>query len=637
MLLALTGVFAATATRADSTPETRDEPGASETQGVTILRRAQALLEPRGKPAVERAVTLSHRWDEAFPATGGTATYRIELPPRQGDAPLALLFSRVGNQVRVSVNGDVRMVRGELGDPQHDAAKTVHLAEIPPELLKTDAANTLEIKTTVQPSRWGGLSTVQYGPAEVLREEFESQRNWRYSSALAFCIAFALMGLMALALWARLRDPLFACFAAASFLGIFRNLDRIWADVPVPWPAWGMVVATAYAWHLALMCLFSLLALNLQRHWAARAVLAYLPLSLMLVVVAFGRPWPLAWTLALAALGPLGLITWVLVLRTAARPGNGYRTTAMVLAVAGGAALLAGAHDLGWVRIGLGERSRYSLTPHAMFFFVVIMAGIIVDRYTRSARHLKALNQTLETRIQAKEQELHQAFDDLEAQRSAQATAAERQRIMRDLHDGVGAQLVGLLNLVKQPGAPPEVLEEQVKAALDEMRLAVDSMQISHGDLTTALATLRYRVQPRLQAAGLTLHWDVQELPVLPALGASAVLQVQRIMLEALTNVLKHAHASAVWVQCEPVPDVSTSGTDTPCGIRLTIADDGKGLPATDTASDGPAGRTGPTPIAAPAGEGLASMRARAKSIGGALEISPRSGGGTQVQLRWPA
>jgi len=398
-----------------------------------------------------------------------------------------------------------------------------------------------------------------------------------------------------------------------------------------------MVVATAYAWHLALMCLFSLLALNLQRHWAARAVLAYLPLSLMLVVVAFGRPWPLAWTLALAALGPLGLITWVLVLRTAARPGNPYRTTALVLAVAGGAAILAGAHDLGWVRIGLGERSRYSLTPHAMFFFVVIMAGIIVDRYTRSARHLKTLNQRLETRIQAKEEELHQAFDALEAQRSAQATAAERQRIMRDLHDGVGAQLVGLLNLVRQPGAPPEVLEEQVKAALDEMRLAVDSMQISHGDLTTALATLRYRVQPRLQAAGLTLHWDVQELPVLPALGASAVLQVQRIMLEALTNVLKHAHASAVWVHCEPVPDVSTSGADTPCGIRLTIADDGKGLPATAAASDGPAGRTGPTPIAAPAGEGLASMRARAKSIGGALEISPRSGGGTQVQLRWPA
>jgi hypothetical protein len=48
------------------------------------------------------------------------------------------------------------------------------------------------------------------------------------------------MGLMALALWARMRDAVFACFATASFLGIFRNLDRVWPEVPVPWPpgAW---------------------------------------------------------------------------------------------------------------------------------------------------------------------------------------------------------------------------------------------------------------------------------------------------------------------------------------------------------------------------------------------------------------
>jgi len=324
----------------------------------------------------------------------------------------------------------------------------------------------------------------------------------------------------------------------------------------------------------------------------ARALLAYLPVALVLVLAGFGLHQPWAWTVALALLAPLGVATWALVVRRAITPGAPHRVTAMVLTLAGGLAVLAGLHDLGLVRLGLGGATRSSLTPHTMFFFVVIMAGIIVDRYARSAATLHALNQTLEARIRAKEAELNDAFGQLQEQKAAQAAAAERQRIMRDLHDGVGAQLVGLLNLVKQPDPQPALLEEHVKAALDEMRLAVDSMQLADGDLTTALATLRWRVQPRLQAAGLALHWDVHELPALPGMTPRAVLQVQRIVLEALTNVLKHAQASAIWVSCAAA-DVG--------GITLAIADDGLGLP------------TDSEPVQ---GHGLRNMQTRAESIG---------------------
>lgn len=583
--------------------------------GVVQLRQAQALLEPQGQPAVERAVTLTHRWDADFPGRAGTATYRIALPPRNGSQPMALLFTRVGNQVVVTVNGARVLARGTLGDPRYDAAKTPHLAPIDAPLLNADRPNELVVRVTVQDARWGGLSVMRYGPEATLQKEYDNERRWRYVASLIFCVALGLLGLMALALWARMRDAVFACFAAASFLGIFRNLDRVWPDVPVPWPAWGMVTATAYAWHLALMCLFALLALDLARGRMARLLLAYLPVALVLVLAGFGLHQPMAWTVALALLAPLGLATWALVLRCALTPGAPHRVTAMVLTLAGGLAVLAGLHDLGLVRLGLGGATRSSLTPHTMFFFVVIMAGIIVDRYARSAATLHTMNQTLEAHIRTKEAELNDAFGQLQEQKAAQATAAERQRIMRDLHDGVGAQLVGLLNLVKQPGARTEVLEDHVKAALDEMRLAVDSMQLADGDLTTALATLRYRVQPRLQAAGLALHWDVHELPALPGMTPRAVLQVQRIVLEALTNVLKHARAQAVWVNCRAEPDGEV--------IVLEVADNGVGL--------------GPDTPGSPAvGQGLASMQARAGSIGAALALVPREGGGTVVRLRWP-
>lgn len=606
-------LLAAAPARAQHAQDPQDADDAQGTPGVVLLRQAQAVLQPEGASVVQSTVTLTHRWDAAFPGRGGTATYRVTLPPHQGSQPMALLFTRVGNQVVATVNGARVLARGTLGDPRYDAAKTPHLAPVDAPLLHADRPNELVVQVTVQDARWGGLSVVRYGPEALLLKEYDTQRRWRYVASLVFCVALALLGLMALALWTRMRDAVFACFAAASFLGIFRNLDRVWPDVPVPWPAWGMVTATAYAWHLALMCLFALLALDLGRARMARALLAYLPVALVLVLAGFGLHQPWAWTVALALLAPLGVATWALVVRRAITPGAPHRVTAMVLTLAGGLAVLAGLHDLGLVRLGLGGATRSSLTPHTMFFFVVIMAGIIVDRYARSAATLHALNQTLEARIRAKEAELNDAFGQLQEQKAAQAAAAERQRIMRDLHDGVGAQLVGLLNLVKQPDPQPAVLEEHVKAALDEMRLAVDSMQLADGDLTTALATLRWRVQPRLQAAGLALHWDVHELPALPGMTPRAVLQVQRIVLEALTNVLKHAQASAIWVSCAAA-DVG--------GITLAIADDGLGLP------------TDSEPVQ---GHGLRNMQTRAESIGATLTVGPRTGGGTVLQLHYPA
>nr|MBP6407015.1 histidine kinase [Ramlibacter sp.] len=355
-------LLAAAPARAQHAQDPQDADDAQGTPGVVLLRQAQAVLQPEGASVVQSTVTLTHRWDAAFPGRGGTATYRVTLPPHQGSQPMALLFTRVGNQVVATVNGARVLARGTLGDPRYDAAKTPHLAPVDAPLLHADRPNELVVQVTVQDARWGGLSVVRYGPEALLLKEYDTQRRWRYVASLVFCVALALLGLMALALWARMRDAVFACFAAASFLGIFRNLDRVWPDVPVPWPAWGMVTATAYAWHLALMCLFALLALDLGRARMARALLAYLPVALVLVLVGFGLHQPWAWTVALALLAPLGVATWALVVRRALTPGAPHRVTAMVLTLAGGLAVLAGLHDLGLVRLGLGGATRSSLT-----------------------------------------------------------------------------------------------------------------------------------------------------------------------------------------------------------------------------------------------------------------------------------
>jgi hypothetical protein len=309
----------------------------------------------------------------------------------------------------------------------------------------------------------------------------------------------------------------------------------------------------------------------------------------------------------------VGLACFAVVLREALRER---RRIAWVVLGAGSLLLLAGAHDILRVRMGLLGGADHPLAPHAMFFFVLILAGLVVERYSRSVSDYRALNDHLAERVAEREGQLNQAFEALRAQKEEQAVLSERQRIMREIHDGVGSQLVGLLNMVSRREADPAALQEHVKLALDEMRMAVDSLQPVHSDLTTVLATLRYRLQPRLQGAGVAVVWDVAPLPALAHLSPQEILQVQRILLEAFTNVLKHASATEVVMQARWL-----DGEDT--AVMLRLSDNGVGLPR-------------PADGEKPRGHGVPNMQARASAIGASLRVEAAPGGGTSVVLIWP-
>ena len=89
---------------------------------------------------------------------------------------------------------------------------------------------------------------------------------------------------------------------------------------------------------------------------------------------------------------------------------------------------------------------------------------------------------------------------------------------------------------------------------------------------------------------------------------------MQKILMEALTNVQKHSGASNVWVQME----VPSSAVQTGQAV-ISIEDDGGGMdPAVDTSH----------------GVGLESMKARAEAVGAALSVGHGPRGGTLVTLR---
>ena len=575
---------------------------ADRTSNVLRIDSAFATLKPDGQPAQERILVLRHRWDKEFVGMNGTAVYRLELPTSVSSAPRAALIERAGNQVTVTLDGVSVGLPGPWDRLGADAAKMPHLIAVP------STAFVLEIHTRVQALRDGGLWPVLVGPRDELMSRFLILRTIDQVAPTIYAASLMLVGALAAGLWMRQRVPLYGCFSLAAFAGSLRHIDKTMLEIPLPWPVWGGLLAVAYGLQLVLIGRFVVLIAGRRPDWVERLIDIMTAVVPILAALSFALMQRWLWTMALWLVMVMGLVCFV-VLISAAFAGR--RVETYFVAAAGAVLLVAGLHDLLMVREAVVGSSRDPLVQHALFFFVLLLGGIVVQRYSASVTEVRLLSQSLADRLAQREAQLTDAFESLRVQREQQAALQERQRIMRDIHDGVGAHLVGLLSLVRhQPDR--WLLEPPVSAALDELRMAVDSLQPVHGDLATVLATLRYRLQPRLQAAGIKVIWDVSRLPPMANLPPHAVLQVQRILLEAFTNVIKHAKASSVTVRSQHVEG------DDPT-VSLELCDDGIGIDENISS----------------AGQGLASMRIRAKTIGALLRIEPCTSGGTSLILQW--
>jgi two-component system sensor histidine kinase UhpB len=179
----------------------------------------------------------------------------------------------------------------------------------------------------------------------------------------------------------------------------------------------------------------------------------------------------------------------------------------------------------------------------------VLLAALVIAFIVRNVRLFRSSEQItamLQTQLTQRTAELEAAHGrETELVRS-QAHQAERQRIMRDMHDGLGSQLMSMLLAARRGVAKPATVAEGLQSVIDEMRLLIDSMDSVGESLGSAFAMFRERVQGRVEEAGMTFHWQDDSQGQLPAMGPREVLQVFRIMQEAVTNALKHSTGKAL-------------------------------------------------------------------------------------------
>lgn len=200
---------------------------------------------------------------------------------------------------------------------------------------------------------------------------------------------------------------------------------------------------------------------------------------------------------------------------------------------------------------------------------------------------------------------------DLSARREAAAEAvlarlqAER-RLMADLHDGFGTQLsIGSLYAARGELRPAE-MKSLLDGCLSDLHLMVDTLSRSEGSLGNALRYLRHRVSGRLPAGSPRVHWDL-DVDRAPELPSKVLLDMMRIVQEALNNALKHAGATDV--------HVLASYSSTKRMLELAVQDNGSGIAS-----------------GVREGNGLGNMRERAATLGAQLRIEGAMPG-TRVEL----
>jgi signal transduction histidine kinase len=288
---------------------------------------------------------------------------------------------------------------------------------------------------------------------------------------------------------------------------------------------------------------------------------------------------------------------------------------ALVTAVAFGALADRRARIAGWCAViaAAATIDYRASNPASDFFWITLIltlawfAGVALGTRTEQTRELRE-------RVAAAERERRLAAD--------RATADERNRIARELHDVVAhsvsvmvVQASGvrrLLNSDQEREREALLSVERIgREALNEMRRMLGVMRAGEEQQTAALAPqpgLQHldRLIAQVEEAGLAVDVRIegsrQELP--PGVDLSAY----RIVQEGLTNALKHAkgaHAEVVVRYTEE-------------GVEVEIVDDGPG-------ADGDVN-----------GQGLVGMRERVALYGGTLDAGPRDGGGFVLRAQLP-
>lgn len=531
-------------------------------------------------------VILPGQWKAERPEAGRMGWYRVTFRvERTGDAPWMVYLPRLREGGVLYVNGQLLARVPEPNEQTWVRWMRPHAFSIPPGQLRA-GDNTLHLR--VNPANRDRIvSSIHIGPDEEVRPQYESRYFITYTMAQITIAVTLSVAMLVLAVWWRRRMDLdYGLFGLACLFWGLHTMNYVIETMADPWWLYWRVLRYAATGGFAVsITLFYLRFAGLRPRGMTRLFALYWISGPLLLLLGGAALHPFVDRYYQGGLLLVGLVMIAAALYATWRQ-RGFTTFALLACALFGFG--GSVHDY-LLSQGVVVNPE---GPYVLYFsaaaLLAVVGTLLVDRFVRSL-----------SAVERAKVERERALSD------------ERQRIMQDMHDGLGSQLLTSLAAAERGALDTQGMAQMLRDAMDEMRLAIDTLAPGRAGLLEALGNLRYRLEPRFRAAGIELKFNYRDLPERLDFPADHALQILRMLQESLTNVLKHARAKQVTVDIALLRD--------PARFALAVADDGSGFDAASAAS----------------GRGLSGMRRRAQRIGAALEVIADARG-TRVTLAYP-
>lgn len=531
--------------------------------------------------------------------------YKASFDVGNLNEPLWILFPQLLSGGDVYVNGALVGAKPWANERIQVRWYLPELWLIPPVALHP-GSNELEIKLAIR-EPFTSFGEIDIGPEKAQRAMFNQLLFWEDTTADISTALCLLTGAFIMVFWARRpQERLYGLFGICVIFWGLRTLLLRTPVVPLDYfLMWRLAYYFTTAGFIVLISIFMLQFSERSNVLYNRVLVGYWMTGCAAFAI-FGMPirhfLEAFW---LTGFLPLNLYAVFCILIYAARQRT-HNAVSMGLAIL--FALTLSVHDLAVQEAWIDWPEIY-LMHLGIPAFLLVMIGILLDRFLASLAQVESVNEQLELRVAAREKELKLSYEQLGKLERSHAATEERHRILQDMHDGVGSQLLSTLMMAQHKELPQKTLVGLLQECLDDMRLVIDSLTPNDRDILPVLGNFRFRMESRFRALGLKFEWCNHDMPDALELEPDVGLNILRILQETLANVLKHAQAHSV------VIDIFYS---LQC-LQVRIVDDGVGFNQNN-------------PIQ---GRGVNNMLSRSQKIGATLTIR-RLETGTEVNLEIP-